>query len=82
MRDQRSSARRVRSRLKRFHLRKQVASATMDTLILAGLLGVLILIWKQGSRRSVLAAWWIVLLLCAGLLKYHITSGLGLGLTW
>ncbi|WP_162958165.1 DUF5993 family protein [Nocardia yunnanensis] len=54
----------------------------MDTLILAGLLGVLFLIWKQGSHRRVLAAWWIVLLVCAGLLKYHITSGLGLGYTW
>ncbi|GAB2529057.1 DUF5993 family protein [Nocardia heshunensis] len=54
----------------------------MDTLILAGLLGVLFLIWKDGSRRRVLAAWWIVVLLCAGLLKYHITSSLGLGYTW
>ncbi|MEU1207029.1 DUF5993 family protein [Nocardia sp. NPDC005825] len=54
----------------------------MDTLILAGLLGILVLIWKQGSRRSVLAAWWVVALVCAGLLKYHITSSLGLGLTW
>ncbi|APB01831.1 DUF5993 family protein [Nocardia seriolae] len=54
----------------------------MDTLILAGLLVVLILIWKQGPRRRAPAAWWIVALLCAGLVKYHITGGLGLGLTW
>ncbi|MFE3986528.1 DUF5993 family protein [Nocardia tengchongensis] len=54
----------------------------MDTLILAGLLGILVLIWKQGSHRTVSAARWVVALVCAGLLKYHITSGLGLGLTW
>ncbi|WP_405133649.1 DUF5993 family protein [Nocardia sp. NBC_01388] len=54
----------------------------MDTLILLGLLGVLILIYQQNSRRSILAAWWIVALLSAVLLKLHITSSLGLGLTW
>ncbi|MEC3913537.1 DUF5993 family protein [Nocardia sp. CDC160] len=54
----------------------------MDTLILAGLLGIVFLIWKQSPRTRILAAWWVVALVCAGLLKYHITSSLGLGLTW
>ncbi|WP_157535123.1 DUF5993 family protein [Nocardia inohanensis] len=54
----------------------------MDTLIVAGLLTVVYLIWNQGSRRSMLTAWWIVALVTGALLKYHITSSLGLGLTW
>ncbi|MFJ9363075.1 DUF5993 family protein [Nocardia sp. NPDC101769] len=44
--------------------------------------GVLTLIWKQGSRQTVPVVWWIVALVCAGLLKYHSTSGLGLNPAW
>lgn len=54
----------------------------MDTLILAGLLGVLILIYRESSRRSILTAWFVAALACGFLLKLHITSSLGLGLTW
>ncbi|MRH91439.1 hypothetical protein GFY24_29025 [Nocardia sp. SYP-A9097] len=54
----------------------------MDTLILAGLLCVLFVIIKQSSRRAILAALWIVALACGVLLKLHITSSLGSGLTW
>ncbi|WP_169812580.1 DUF5993 family protein [Nocardia acidivorans] len=54
----------------------------MDTLILAGLLCVLFLIVRRSSRRAILAAWWVVTLACGVLLKLHITSSLGLGLTW
>ncbi|MFF2552890.1 DUF5993 family protein [Nocardia sp. NPDC058058] len=54
----------------------------MDTLILAGLLGVLYLILTQRSRRAILTGWWIAAIACGVLLKLHITSSLGLGLTW
>ncbi|MGV9413032.1 DUF5993 family protein [Nocardia sp. NPDC003693] len=54
----------------------------MDTLILAGLLCVLFLIFRESSRRSVLTGWFLALLACGLLLKLHITSSLGLGLTW
>ncbi|WP_330183583.1 DUF5993 family protein [Nocardia sp. NBC_01503] len=54
----------------------------MDTLILAGLLCVLFLIVGQSSRRAILSAWWVVVIACGVLLKVHITSSLGLGLTW
>ncbi|GAB2654530.1 DUF5993 family protein [Nocardia goodfellowii] len=54
----------------------------MDTLIFGGLLFTLFAIYAQRSRRVVLAAWWVVLVACLVLLRHHITSGLGLGLTW
>ncbi|MFD3701921.1 DUF5993 family protein [Nocardia sp. NPDC058658] len=54
----------------------------MDTVIFAALLLALVLIFRDSSRRAVLTAWWISFVLCAVLLKVHITSGLGLGLTW
>ncbi|MEU8897922.1 DUF5993 family protein [Nocardia sp. NPDC048505] len=54
----------------------------MDTLIFGGLLFVLFAIFTQRSRRVVLLAWWIVLIASLILLRHHITSGLGLGLTW
>ncbi|WP_169814710.1 DUF5993 family protein [Nocardia crassostreae] len=54
----------------------------MDTLILAGLLCVVYLIYKPSPRRTILWGWWIAFFAVCALLKYHITSGLGLGLTW
>ncbi|MGW0248085.1 DUF5993 family protein [Nocardia goodfellowii] len=54
----------------------------MDTLIFGGLLFTLFAIYAQRSRRVVIAAWWVVLIACLVLLRHHITSGLGLGLTW
>ncbi|MEU0540014.1 DUF5993 family protein [Nocardia sp. NPDC005978] len=54
----------------------------MDTLILMGLLCVLFLILRDSSRRSVLTGWFLAFLACGLLLRLHITSGLGLGLTW
>ncbi|WP_169813243.1 DUF5993 family protein [Nocardia jejuensis] len=54
----------------------------MDTIIWAGLLATLVLIYRQRSRAVVLAAWWVMLIATALLLRHHITSGLGLGLTW
>lgn len=54
----------------------------MDTLIFGGLLITLVLIYRDSVRRTVLAAWFITFFLCLLLLKLHITSGLGLGLTW
>ncbi|WP_442930983.1 DUF5993 family protein [Mycolicibacterium sp. 050232] len=54
----------------------------MDTLIFAGMLGVLILMYRQRSRPAIVASWWIVTIVCCLFLKVHITSGLGLGLTW
>ncbi|WP_203217883.1 DUF5993 family protein [Nocardia terpenica] len=54
----------------------------MDTIIFAGLLTVVALLYRQRSRRWVLAGWWIVLVLTLLLVSHHITGGLGLGLTW
>ncbi|MFI8977373.1 DUF5993 family protein [Nocardia asteroides] len=54
----------------------------MDTLIFGGLLVTLVLICRDSRRKAVLTAWWVTFALCLLLLKLHITSGLGLGLTW
>ncbi|WP_448463997.1 DUF5993 family protein [Mycolicibacterium sp. XJ870] len=54
----------------------------MDTIIFAGMLGALVLMYKQRSRRVIIASWWIVMIVCCAFLKVHITSSLGLGLTW
>ncbi|KZM68928.1 hypothetical protein AWN90_14295 [Nocardia terpenica] len=54
----------------------------MDTIIFAGLLTVVALLYRQRSRRWVLAGWWIVLVATLLLLWHHITGDLGLGLTW
>jgi len=54
----------------------------MDTLIFAGLLATVAMMYQQRSRRAVLGGWWIVFVLTCLLLGHHITSGLGLGLTW
>ncbi|RDI61460.1 DUF5993 family protein [Nocardia pseudobrasiliensis] len=54
----------------------------MDTIIFAGLLVVVVGLYRRRSRRWVLAGWWLVLVLTLILLRHHITSGLGLGLTW
>jgi hypothetical protein len=42
----------------------------MDTLLFAGLLAIVAMMYRQRSRRVVLLLW------------HHITGGLGLGLTW
>lgn len=54
----------------------------MDTLIFGGLLASLIVLFQQRSRHLVIGAWWVMLVATAVLLAHHITSGLGLGLTW
>ncbi|WP_169801203.1 DUF5993 family protein [Streptomyces kanamyceticus] len=54
----------------------------MDTIIFAGLLATLVAIWQDRSRGVVLGAWAVVIALVAVLLNHHITSGLGLGLTY
>ncbi|MEV0245175.1 DUF5993 family protein [Nocardia sp. NPDC050712] len=54
----------------------------MDSLIWIGLLATWVVMFQQRSRRVQLALWWITLLATALLLRHHISSGLGLGLTW
>lgn len=54
----------------------------MDTLLFAGLLATVAMMYRQRSRRVVLGAWWIVFVFTCLLLWHHITGGLGLGLTW
>ncbi len=54
----------------------------MDALIFLGLfLTVALLFWKDDSRPA-LIVWWITLVTTIFLLAHHITSGLGLGLSW
>ncbi|MEU6764132.1 DUF5993 family protein [Streptomyces sp. NPDC046853] len=54
----------------------------MDTLIFGGLLATLYALHRQRSRAALLGGWWIVLVLTVILLAHHITSSLGLGLSY
>jgi hypothetical protein len=59
-----------------------VRFAVMDTIIFAGLLGALVAIWQERSRSVVLGVWAVVTVLTAVLLNHHVTSSLGLGLSY
>ncbi|WP_371653503.1 MULTISPECIES: DUF5993 family protein [unclassified Streptomyces] len=52
----------------------------MDTLIFGGLLVVVVGIWRRGVVGP--GAWWVVFVAVCFLLAHHITSGLGLGLSY
>ncbi|MFI6939136.1 DUF5993 family protein [Streptomyces sp. NPDC050418] len=54
----------------------------MDTLIFGGLLAALVVLFQDRPRRTVLAIWWVVLGATLALLSHHITSSLGLGLSY
>ena len=54
----------------------------MDTIIFAGLLGALVAIWQERSPSVVLGVWAVVTVLTAVLLHHHVTSSLGLGLSY
>ncbi|GGP34816.1 hypothetical protein GCM10010278_08860 [Streptomyces melanogenes] len=52
----------------------------MDTLIFGGLLVVVVGIWRRGVVG--VGVWWVVFVATCFLLAHHITSGLGLGLSY
>ncbi|MDI3423923.1 DUF5993 family protein [Streptomyces luteolus] len=54
----------------------------MDTLIFGGLLATWLLLYRRRGRTAVLVGWWITLAAVALLLSQHITSSLGLGLSY
>ena len=54
----------------------------MDTLIFTGLFAAGLLLFTKNSSRIATILWWIVLVATIALLSHHITSGLGLGLSW
>lgn len=59
-----------------------VASAGMDTLIFGGLLATWLVLYRQRGRTLLLVGWWVVFGAVALLLSHHITSSLGLGLSY
>ncbi len=59
-----------------------IRSASMDTLIFGGLLATWWLLYRQRGRTVLLVGWWVVLAAVALLLSHHITSSLGLGLSY
>ena len=54
----------------------------MDTMIFIGLFATGLLLFTKNSSRIATILWWVVLAATIALLSHHITSGLGLGLTW
>ncbi|MFZ2509858.1 MAG: DUF5993 family protein [Gordonia sp. (in: high G+C Gram-positive bacteria)] len=54
----------------------------MDALIFVGLLVSVVLLFRQEKSRTALIVWWITMAATVFLLSHHITSGLGLGLSW
>lgn len=54
----------------------------MDALIFVGLFATALMVFKKEESRSATILWWVVLAATIALLSHHITSGLGLGLTW
>ncbi|MCC3767630.1 DUF5993 family protein [Streptomyces sp. UNOC14_S4] len=58
----------------------------MDTLIFAGLLALVIALFRQApgrrGRMIVLGSWWVLLVVTLFLLAHHITSSLKLGLSY
>lgn len=54
----------------------------MDALIFLGLFVTAALLFRKDDSRPALIAWWVTLVVTVFLLAHHITSGLGLGLSW
>ncbi|MER5302992.1 DUF5993 family protein [Streptomyces lasiicapitis] len=54
----------------------------MDTLIFGGLLATWLVLYRQRGRTLLLVGWWVVFGAVALLLSHHITSSLGLGLSY
>lgn len=54
----------------------------MDALIFLGLFATVVLMFRKDDSRPALFLWWVTLIATGILLSHHITSGLGLGLTW
>lgn len=54
----------------------------MDTLIFAGLFFAWYALVRERPRVRLLAGWWVLLLASVGLLAYHFTGGLSLGLNY
>ncbi len=50
----------------------------VDTLIFALLVVILVVMWRGGSRRTVLILWFIGLVAMLALFKWHVTDPLGL----
>lgn len=59
-----------------------VPSAGMDTLIFGGLLATWLVLYRRRDRTVLLVGWWVVLAAVVVLLSHHITSSLGLGLSY
>ncbi|EPH46516.1 DUF5993 family protein [Streptomyces aurantiacus] len=54
----------------------------MDTLIFGGLLATWLVLYRRRGRTVLLVGWWVVFAAVALLLSHHITSSLGLGLSY
>jgi hypothetical protein len=50
----------------------------VDTLILALLAVIMVVMWRGGSRRTTLILWFIGLIAVLALFKWHVTDPLGL----
>ncbi|RFU83944.1 hypothetical protein DY218_24795 [Streptomyces triticagri] len=59
-----------------------VPSAGMDTLIFGGLLATWLVLYRRRGRTVLLVCWWVVIAAVGVLLSHHITSSLGLGLSY
>ncbi|MEU8894058.1 DUF5993 family protein [Streptomyces sp. NPDC048442] len=54
----------------------------MDTLIFGGMLATWLVLHQQRGRTFLLIGWWVLFAAAILLLAHHITSSLGLGLSY